>query len=219
MNLLEEIKKHTQEDNNKTEKQKQVELSAIRLFAERGFSNTSTKEIAMEAQVSEGLIFKYYGKKENLLINLILPMIKEVIPQLSTEVEEIVKNHLPKTFKDFLRVFLINRLDFLSENRMLFRVMVKEVFYSDELRSQLAPYFMENVPPLLNEVIDHYKKKGELSSISKDQITNNLITLLGGFFVSRFLLFENYEPKEQEVEQLIQFIMYGIDRGDGLKCQ
>jgi AcrR family transcriptional regulator len=40
---------------------------ALRLFAERGYSATSTRRIAEEAGVSEGLIFHHFGTKKDLL--------------------------------------------------------------------------------------------------------------------------------------------------------
>lgn len=53
---------------NKTQ---QIGRTALRLFAERGFSHTPTALIAKEAQVSESLIFKHFGSKEQLLEHVI----------------------------------------------------------------------------------------------------------------------------------------------------
>ncbi|MCK6691804.1 MAG: TetR/AcrR family transcriptional regulator [Thermoanaerobaculia bacterium] len=40
---------------------------AMRLFAEQGYDRTPTSQIAREANVSEGLIFRHYGNKAGLL--------------------------------------------------------------------------------------------------------------------------------------------------------
>lgn len=50
-----------------TEKQEKILFTALELFAVEGFSATSTSKIAKKAGVSEGLIFKHYGNKKNLL--------------------------------------------------------------------------------------------------------------------------------------------------------
>ncbi len=50
-----------------TEKQENILVAALRLFALQGFEGTSTNQIAKEAQVSEGLIFKHFENKEGLL--------------------------------------------------------------------------------------------------------------------------------------------------------
>ncbi|MBK1441381.1 TetR/AcrR family transcriptional regulator [Parapedobacter sp. ISTM3] len=44
---------------------------ALLLFAEKGYMDTSTKIIAQRAGVSEALIFKHFGNKDNLLFYLI----------------------------------------------------------------------------------------------------------------------------------------------------
>lgn len=50
-----------------TDKQQQIINSALKLFAKQGFEATSTRSIAQEAGVSEGLIFRHFENKEGLL--------------------------------------------------------------------------------------------------------------------------------------------------------
>jgi AcrR family transcriptional regulator len=50
-----------------TDKQVNILITAMKLFASLGFDGTSTKAIAKEADVSEGLIFKHFKNKEGLL--------------------------------------------------------------------------------------------------------------------------------------------------------
>ncbi|MCC6463321.1 MAG: TetR/AcrR family transcriptional regulator [Saprospiraceae bacterium] len=45
----------------------QILHTALRLFAEQGYDRTPTSQIAREAGVSEGLIFRHYGNKAGLL--------------------------------------------------------------------------------------------------------------------------------------------------------
>jgi len=56
----------------KTESRKEKIMGeALLLFAEKGYLDTSTKMIAQRAGVSEALIFKHFGNKDNLLFHLI----------------------------------------------------------------------------------------------------------------------------------------------------
>lgn len=50
-----------------TEKQEKILIAALQLFAQEGFHATSTRHIARQAGVSEGLIFRHFGNKEGLL--------------------------------------------------------------------------------------------------------------------------------------------------------
>jgi AcrR family transcriptional regulator len=60
--------------NIKTAKRQNSELAILgaaqKLFAEKGFEATTSKEIAQTANVAEGLIFKYFKDKKGLLKNL-----------------------------------------------------------------------------------------------------------------------------------------------------
>lgn len=52
---------------------------ALLLFAEKGYAYTSTKTIAENAGVSEALIFKHFGNKDNLLSYLIKSGYRRVV--------------------------------------------------------------------------------------------------------------------------------------------
>jgi AcrR family transcriptional regulator len=49
------------------ERREQILKTALKLFAERGFDATSTRQIAKEAGIAEGLIFHYFPTKASLL--------------------------------------------------------------------------------------------------------------------------------------------------------
>ncbi|MEO1254955.1 MAG: helix-turn-helix domain-containing protein [Bacteroidota bacterium] len=50
-----------------TDKQERILSTALKLFAEQGYTATSTSKVAKEAKVSEGLIFRHFENKEGLL--------------------------------------------------------------------------------------------------------------------------------------------------------
>lgn len=54
-----------------TSKQENILSVALKLFAEQGFTATPTSQIAKEANVSEGLIFRHFGNKDGLLIAIL----------------------------------------------------------------------------------------------------------------------------------------------------
>src|ERR671939_383545 len=49
----------------------QIAQVALRLFSERGFRGTTTKEIAQAAGVSEAIIFRHFATKEELYTAII----------------------------------------------------------------------------------------------------------------------------------------------------
>ena len=193
----------------KTEKQQKIVETAIQLFAEKGYANTSTAEIAKASGVSEGTIFKHYGTKDNLLLSVILPFVSELFPYIAQEMlkETLLEN---TTFEQFLRSVIKNRVDFITENKEIFQVLIKEIVYKDELKKELLPYALANIPPIFINVLEEFRGRGELIDLPAERIFKILVSFLGGFFVSRFLLFDDFTVSEEEIEDGVQFVMNGL---------
>ena len=56
----------------KFDKKEKILNSAIRIFSARGYDQATMDEIALDANVSKGLLFFYYENKENLIIEAAL---------------------------------------------------------------------------------------------------------------------------------------------------
>lgn len=62
-----------------TNRKQHIAQVALQLFGDKGFEHTPTQLIAKEAGVSEALIFKYFGSKEQLLEFIIKNGYKRII--------------------------------------------------------------------------------------------------------------------------------------------
>lgn len=208
--LLNDIIAKSADSNKQTAKQKKIVETAINLFAEKGYSNTSTAEIAKLAEVSEGTIFKHYGTKENLLLSVIVPFIKESFPSMAVEVFNETLNESTATFEDFLRSFLKNRILFVSENREIFQVLIKEIIYKEDLKNEILPLFYKSGVLRLNKVIGIFKEKGELKDIPNEKIVKMLLIVIGGFIISNFVFLNKQCIDDCEIEDIINLTVSGI---------
>ncbi|MBT2762347.1 TetR/AcrR family transcriptional regulator [Paenibacillus sp. ISL-20] len=57
--------------SNRNAKKERILNAALKLFSQQGFHATTTKEIAAESGVAEGLIFYHFGDKRKLLLYLV----------------------------------------------------------------------------------------------------------------------------------------------------
>ncbi|KAB8028104.1 TetR/AcrR family transcriptional regulator [Fluviispira multicolorata] len=72
MTLSQSKQKHLNERRNKRlEREKSILTSATDLFVQKGYEHSTTKEIAAKANCAEGLLFKYFQGKANLLTKLL----------------------------------------------------------------------------------------------------------------------------------------------------
>ncbi|TBX70297.1 TetR/AcrR family transcriptional regulator [Flavobacterium silvisoli] len=67
-------------------KKQDIMDAAVKIFTESGTSAATTKSIALEAKVSEALIFKYFKSKDNL--------IEEIVKSGYREATKLVAKHL-----------------------------------------------------------------------------------------------------------------------------
>lgn len=210
-NLLNRMMEISQKSGKQTAKQKRIIEVAISLFAEKGYSNTATAEIAKLAGVAEGTIFKHYGTKENLLLSIMVPFLKELFPSMVDELfEELMVDNI--SFEEFLRKLLKNRMNFLLDNQEIFQVFIKEMIYKEELKNELLPYIFEQASPRLTKVFDVFQKRGEVIDLPINQITNVFATTLFGFLLSRFALLDRQLLNDEEVDHFVHFILNGIGK-------
>lgn len=52
-------------------RRQEIMEAAAQVFAERGYANTTTKEIALTADVSEGTLYNYFNSKRDILLAIV----------------------------------------------------------------------------------------------------------------------------------------------------
>lgn len=79
--------------------------TALALFAEQGYDRTPTSQIARQAGVSEGLIFRHYGNKAGLLADIIRAGMAQVAESMRPYEEdgldprEAIARHIERSFR------------------------------------------------------------------------------------------------------------------------
>jgi len=166
-----------------TLKQESILFTALKLFSDQGFDATATSQIAKEAGVSEGLIFRHYKNKEGLL-EAILEYGKQ---KVSLGYEEISKIQNPKKrIKAIIQMpFNIKKEDyhFWKLNYALkWQHSIDDDRLSASLKMALNKAFKE---------LGHSKPKAE---------TEAVLLLIDGIITSILL---RKPPKQKEILQVI----------------
>ncbi len=113
---------------------------ALSLFATKGYVDTSTKEISIEAGVSEALIFKHFGNKDSLLAHIIKSGYRRVLSHHRGMM-------VYKDPKEFLRnmIFLPSKL--VVEEPLFWKL--QERLWHNSFSKQQHEQFMKPVQPIL----------------------------------------------------------------------
>lgn len=104
--------------------------AALRLFSENGYRGATTAEIARQASVAEGTIYRYFKDKKDLFLACVEPVIQEAIRR---------ENALPRegSSREILRRRIIERVRVIQENLPVFHILFTESRYHPEIASIL----------------------------------------------------------------------------------
>lgn len=200
-------------EENMTERQWRILEAAIKIFSEKGFGESRTSDIAKEAEVAEGTIFRYYKTKKDLLIGLIIPLITKFFrPLIFESVEKILKNEDCKDIDKILHDLLIDRFELFEKNLPLVKTIFMEAVYHEELletiQKNIAPKFI----PVLIEFSEKNIKNGNFRDLDPNVITRTFMSLFSGYIVlnNAFPGFFKFGSLEDDVKQMIDIFLDGV---------
>lgn len=202
-----------EDDDELTEKQKKILLAAIESFSEKGFSATSTSEIAKKAGVAEGTIFRHYKTKKDLLIAIVAPtMAKFLAPFIIKDLYKVLNVEF-QSFEDFLRAMIENRKKFLQNNLPMFKILLQEIPFQPELQATFKEHIVVKVYDRFKMLLAHYQDKGEIIELPPYSTVRLIASTIFGYLIGRYLLFPELDwDDELETERTIQFIMHGLGK-------
>lgn len=104
--------------------------AARKLFARRGYEGTTTKDLASQAKVAEGTLFRYFSNKKAILIEVATAGWVEILTDLLTELSEMRDC---KAISQMMKRRMLN----MHANADLLRVCFFEAQYHPELREKI----------------------------------------------------------------------------------
>ena len=210
LQYVEELK----DESEMTEKQRNILRASIKLFAEKGFHASSTSEIAKEAGVAEGTIFRHYKSKKDILLAVVAPvLLKVAAPFILKDVREIFKEESKKPFTEVMTQLYRNRLELVMANEKHVRIMLQEVFFHDEIREALIASVFADVKEMARKLIEAKVDVGELRPLPTQAVFRAVLSSMIGLVLFRQVLdpdeFGNYSDEEQ-IALSVDILMNGI---------
>lgn len=139
------------------ERRAQLMDVALTLFAEHGYEGTSTRLIAASAGVTEGLIFRYFPTKRDLLRAVIQQYAP--CPEKKAAVCEQPLQDAP--IDRALEMLFHHMAGYLWENRQFIRMVITESYRQGEAFQELVSV-MEHGPEFLRRLLEERVARGEI---------------------------------------------------------
>jgi len=172
--------------------------SAQKLFARQGFDGTTTKDLANDAGVAEGTLFRYFTNKKAILVEVATQGWIKILTDLLTELSEMASY---KAIAQMMRKRMIH----MEENVDLMKVCFMEAQFHPELRERIQ-----------NEVINKMTEIAEVyfaEAIAKGAYRPTLDPkVVARIFVGMFAIagFSNTTMSNHSSPQEIQEMAEGI---------
>ncbi|WP_300561054.1 TetR/AcrR family transcriptional regulator [Companilactobacillus sp.] len=199
------------ETHGLTEKQLKIFRSAIQLFAERGYANTSTKEIAENAGVSEGSIFKKFKNKEDLLFSILNPLLRNILPQVVNEFSEETLKTRYDSLRDFIAAVINNRNVFVKENVNVIKIFVDEFIYDLKIRDRMVKAIPYDYVKNFNDILNDFKQRNLIVDWTNSEIFRFIFSAFFGYVAEHFLIFPDLKFDEKsEIDHTIDSIVKGL---------
>lgn len=187
--------------NTKNGTRSKIMNVAIKLFSEQGYYQTTTKQIANEAEVNEVTIFRHFKTKENLFQETTQNYVAEI------HVDEIVKKLKGNSFSENIQLLSRKYLDLCFVNEKLYKVQMKLADTEIEfVKLQMSREFIK----VLTDYFKELETKDEING-DPDMMAVTLINSLLGAFTIYILTdktFTNIPIDEMVHEHAKQFANY-----------
>lgn len=187
--------------------------AATKIFAEKGYEGGRTSDIAKEANIAEGTIFRYFKTKKDLLVGLLIPLvIKFFRPLMFKSIENIMVNDKNESINVLIKNIMIDRLALIKKNAPLVKTIMIESIYHPELLEPLQKEIAPKLIPIIDKFFKENIDKGNLREIDPRLITRSLISLVAGFSIlsNSFPEVFTTDGDEKEIEKIVDILITGI---------
>ncbi len=194
-------------------KKDKILWAGLKEFSEHGFDKASTDRISKDAGVSKGLIFHYYGSKENLYIFAVNKCIDDILEEFNNVKFDDLE------FVDALIKMMELKYSFFLKNPMHYRILIKSFYNTPKkMMKKLEHKNLELRHMGINIIVDMIKDL----PLKEDVLSSDIVTLVSSItdtIEKRCLshlandtegIEKIYEVIKNEYIRLINIVMYGI---------
>ena len=188
---------------------KEILQSAEKVFAEKGFFQTTMNEIADVAEFGTGTLYKYFKSKEELYFTLIDEKVEELHRLVKAELSQ--KTSAMERIKKVLGL----QFEFIEKNRNFFRIYISERSrfewnvkddFGKGIHNKMVAYIK-----ILVQVIREGVKGGEFKPIDPMDSAYALVGIVNSFVLEWLISPEPY-PLISKMDTVLEIFLKGTQR-------
>jgi AcrR family transcriptional regulator len=170
--------------------------SALKLFREKGFEQTTMRDIAASAGVALGAAYYYFSAKEAI----VLAFYKQMQEGSQETILEAMSRH--KKLKDRIRCVLEKRLELLAPNRKFCDALFR---HAPDTADPLSPFSVET-RPIREQAIEHLRIALEGGDVKVAADLKSQLPYLLWLYQMAVILFWLYDrsPRQERTEKFME---------------
>lgn len=183
--------------------------AAEKVFAAKGFFQTTMSEIAQAAEFGTGTLYKYFKSKEDLYFTL--------IDEKTDEINHLVRDEFSRksSARERIENVLHLEFEFIEQNRDFFRIYVSERSrfewtMKDELGKEIYEKmvtYIKHLARVMKEGVDG----GEFKPMEPLDMAHALVGMVNSFFFEWLISPESY-PLISKVETILEIFLKGTEK-------
>ena len=146
---------------------------AVNVFAEKGYTGTTTTEITKKAGVARSLIHYYFGNKEELW----KASIKRIANEFIKEFESSKKIHKDLDGTQMIKVVVRQLVHFYAKYPAFPKILAQEMSEESERSEYILKNFVKPLWSLTGELFKKQRKRGTIKKIDKEFQSHILLGL------------------------------------------
>ncbi len=196
------------------EKEEKILKSAIKIFSEKGFSASTTSEIAKDAGVAEGTIFRYFKTKKDILRGIMIQGIKFASGKIVLDgVEKIFGEAEQKDLRSIIRELIYDRFKLVDTFFPLARVIMAEAVFHEDVREAVYQQLIVRALETFRQFHAKMADKGMIrQDINPDLLFRTILFNIAGLIAQRKLFGDKFPAEEldSEIDKVLDVLLYGI---------
>lgn len=192
-------------DDVREEKSLRIMEAATRVFARKGFYNSTISDIAKAAEVAEGTIYLYFKNKDDLLISIFEHSMDLFIQEAGRELEGLSDP------KEKLKRFLALHLDLVQKNPDLAQVLQIELRQSSKFMKEYEGGKFSEYLNVVRSILEEGQLKGIFRNDLEPRILRRAIFgMVDELALEWLLMAKKKYSLDQCAEQVLNMIVRGI---------
>jgi AcrR family transcriptional regulator len=184
-------------------RQEEILEAAAKLFAERGYSDANTQELADLLQVGKGTIYRYFPTKQELFLAAVDRLVRQLKETIDAAMEGIEDpfERMAVGVRTYLRYFAEHPevVELLIQERAQFRDRMKPTYFVH--REANVGRWREEIRGLIAE--------GRVRDVPPERVTDVLGDLLYGTMFTNYFAGRKRSPEDQAVD-ILDIAFHGI---------